>query len=97
MTVQLHGTAVYVYNIIANNGSAAILSTTDITFFLDGDYIGRFVHISLPSDVALQYDILVYKNQSLVDTPHTFTMQATGSTDSLIMFDYIIYTWNRQR
>ncbi|KAI0756180.1 hypothetical protein C8Q80DRAFT_14045 [Daedaleopsis nitida] len=92
MTVEFPGTAIYVYNVIANNGSAGSLFTTDLTFYLDGDYVGRFVHIPLPGNSVLQYDVLVYMNQSLADALHTFTMKASGSTDSLIMFDYIVYT-----
>lgn len=92
MTVQFKGTAVYAYNVIANNVSADISADTNLTFYIDNDYVGRYIHIPLPDTMGVQYDVMVYMNQSLPHELHTFTMQATGPKRSLVLFDYIVYT-----
>ena len=87
MTVQFTGTALYVYNIVADD------APTELFFYLDGYAVGQFIHHAIPSSVGvLQYSVLVYKNESMPDATHMFTMQTGGSMESLILFDYIVYT-----
>ena len=86
MTVQFIGSALYVYNIVADD------APTELSFYLDGHSVGQFIHHAIPDSVTLRYGVLVYKNESMADALHTFTMRAAGSTESLILFDYIVYT-----
>ncbi|KAI0722307.1 hypothetical protein C8T65DRAFT_564905, partial [Cerioporus squamosus] len=90
ITVGFTGTAVYVYNILANNVLPTI-TFTNISFYLDGRYVGQFIHA--PDDSStMQYNALVYHDPGLANAPHTLLMSASGADISLILFDYLVYT-----
>ena len=91
ITVHFTGSAVYVFNILPN----ALPNQTDtyahISFSIDGEDPATFVHTSDRSPTIL-YNHLVYYNAELPHGPHTLVMAAAGSTSSLILFDYLLYT-----
>ncbi|KAI0800515.1 hypothetical protein C8Q74DRAFT_420803 [Fomes fomentarius] len=95
VTAQFAGTAVYVYCVIAN----AVPNTTtltNLTFTLDGQQVGTYVHVPTDS-TAFQYDVPVYTNPSLSNGDHTLVIEATGDTaSSLVLFDYIVYTFDEE-
>ena len=67
VTIQFTGTAVYVFNALANYFLEDSLTlATNITFSLDGENVGVFLHI--PSSTEFQYNVPVYTNQSLGET-----------------------------
>ncbi|KAI9059942.1 hypothetical protein FKP32DRAFT_1633776 [Trametes sanguinea] len=84
------GTAVYVYNLIANS-FPYITTETNMSFSIDGTYMGQYTHLPDSSQTIL-YDICVFSTSNLANKPHTLEMRANGPTASLILFDYIIYT-----
>ncbi|KAI0326739.1 hypothetical protein GY45DRAFT_1258403, partial [Cubamyces sp. BRFM 1775] len=91
ITAQFTGTAVYVYNVLANTVQYTT-TLTNITFTLDGASAGQYVHI--PTDSTdFQYDVPVFVKENLANTDHTIIIEATGDTNSsLVLFDYIVYT-----
>ncbi len=92
VTAHFTGTAVYVYHVIANTVPYTT-TLTNLTFTLDGQQVGTYVHIPTDS-TAFQYDVPVYTNPNLSNGDHTLVMEATGDTaSSLILFDYIVYTF----
>ncbi|KAI0652612.1 hypothetical protein C8Q79DRAFT_938586 [Trametes meyenii] len=90
ITATFTGTAVYVFNIIANTVPFTT-TLTNLTFTLDGELVGHYVH-SPDSSSDILYNVLVYSNASLMNTQHTIEMRPTGPFSSLILFDYIAYT-----
>ncbi|OSD00906.1 hypothetical protein PYCCODRAFT_649257 [Trametes coccinea BRFM310] len=92
ITAQFTGTAVYVYNVLANT----VLYTTtftSITFTLDGENVGQFVHVPTES-TDFQYDVPVFASDNLPNGDHTIVIEANGATNSsLVLFDYIVYTF----
>ncbi|KAI0326743.1 hypothetical protein GY45DRAFT_1328505 [Cubamyces sp. BRFM 1775] len=91
ITVSFTGTAVYVYNLIAN----VIQYTTTLTnlsFSVDGTYIQQYVHAPDGSEAEILYSVLVFSHTGLSNQPHTLEMRATGPNDSLILFDTVLYT-----
>ncbi|KAI0354713.1 hypothetical protein OH77DRAFT_1404809, partial [Trametes cingulata] len=91
ITAHFTGTAVYVYNVLAN--TVPFTTTyTNIVFTLDGTSAGSFVHV--PTDSTdFQYDVPVFARDGLPNTDHTIVIEATGDTNSsLVLFDYIVYT-----
>ncbi|PIL31266.1 hypothetical protein GSI_05964 [Ganoderma sinense ZZ0214-1] len=90
VSVSFTGTAVYVYNIIANQ-IPYTTTLTNLTFWINSDLVGSYVHIP-ENTTALEYNVLVYSNTSLPNGQHFFTMSAGGPNASLILFDRLVYT-----
>ncbi|KAI0717143.1 hypothetical protein C8Q76DRAFT_616887, partial [Earliella scabrosa] len=92
LTVEFVGTAVYVYNVLANTVygySNDKPPPTILSIFLDNQPVGQFRHT--PTDTtAFQFNELVYSTHGLSDTTHTLKLQAFNW--SLVLFDYIVYT-----
>ena len=98
VSVKFNGTAVYVFNIIVDTDvdlEESILgftTDTNVVFFLDDAPVGQYTHIPDNSDEVL-YQVPVYTNTSLHNGEHTLVMHTGRDTDSLALFDYIIYTF----
>lgn len=91
ITVQFVGQAVYVFNIIANIVPFTSTSTT-LTFSLDGEIVGHYSHLPDPHGSELMYNVAVYSNHSLPHGDHTLVISAEGKGESLVLFDYVVYT-----
>ncbi len=94
ITMRFNGTAVYVYNALANKVTNADTGTY-LTFVLDGSLVGLYQHT--PTDTTLfDYNIPVYTNRSLQNEEHQLVIQASGAmqSPSLILFDYVVYTFD---
>ncbi|PIL31270.1 hypothetical protein GSI_05968 [Ganoderma sinense ZZ0214-1] len=94
ITMRFNGTAVYVYNVLANTVAYADTGT-NITFALDGSPVGHYRHI--PRNTTLfDYNVPVYSNGTLQNTEHQLVIQAAGAmqSPSLILFDYVVYTFD---
>ncbi|KAI0800512.1 hypothetical protein C8Q74DRAFT_1364234 [Fomes fomentarius] len=88
-----HGTAVYVFNIIANFAPSAFnFSAANLNFYIDGAYVGQYVHLPDPTAEEIALRVPVYVNESLSNAEHTFIMGTDGPNNSMIAFDYLIYT-----
>ncbi|KAI0673885.1 hypothetical protein C8Q78DRAFT_989965 [Trametes maxima] len=89
ITANFTGTAVYVYNIIANQ----VPFDTNLRFTLDGSVVGQYSHDSEGS-TDFQYNTLVFERTGLPNTNHTIAIEAIrGDHPSAILFDRIIYTF----
>ncbi|KZT06235.1 uncharacterized protein LAESUDRAFT_653937 [Laetiporus sulphureus 93-53] len=92
-SVSFNGTAVYVYCIIFHSDFSPD-GYTNLNFAIDGEMVGE-PFISIPSNsTSIDYNRLVYANNSLSWSPHTLTITngANGSQTSLALLDYIQYT-----
>ncbi|KAI5115992.1 hypothetical protein M0805_009064, partial [Coniferiporia weirii] len=90
MTVNFTGSAVYVFIILANNLDPTT-TLTRLSFSLDGEVVGSFVH-SPTTSTDYEYNVTAYANDNLANAQHTLIMQTTGDTPTLILFDYVIYS-----
>ncbi|KAI0758221.1 hypothetical protein C8Q74DRAFT_1441786 [Fomes fomentarius] len=87
------GTAIYIYSLVAN----AIPPTRTfmwLNFTIDGVQMSQsgFIHSPDPNGDKILYNQLVYSQTGLHNTLHTFSINATGLLESLVLFDYAIYT-----
>ncbi|KAI0706284.1 hypothetical protein C8T65DRAFT_231894 [Cerioporus squamosus] len=95
ITAHFTGTAVYVYNVLANTVPYTT-TYTNLIFSLDGEQVGSYVHVP-SSDTAFEYDVPVYTNGNLANKQHTLVIEATGDANSsLVLFDYIVYTFTEE-
>ncbi|KAI0327694.1 hypothetical protein GY45DRAFT_1327351 [Cubamyces sp. BRFM 1775] len=84
------GTAVYVFNIVVN-AVPDTATLTNLTFFLDGERAGEFVHEpDGSSDVS--YNVPVFTTAGLANVPHTLLIQMNAPNITNVLFDYIVYT-----
>ena len=92
MSVTFNGTAVYVYNILANV-IPYTTTLTNLTFLVDGRLRGFFSHIPDPTLPAIMYRALVFFETGLSNEEHTLVMMTSDALQSsLVLFDYVIYT-----
>ncbi|GLB36596.1 hypothetical protein LshimejAT787_0308840 [Lyophyllum shimeji] len=91
--VPFYGSAIYVYCVVANTRSSPD-GNTDMTFLIDSQWAGEFIRQPTGDD-TFDYNVLVFTNQSLPHTNHTLTIQNghVGGYKSLVLFDYIVYTY----
>ncbi|KAI0717145.1 hypothetical protein C8Q76DRAFT_571098, partial [Earliella scabrosa] len=91
ITMSFKGTAVYVYNVLANTTGGKPRNTT-LEFRVDGVLDGNFAHAP-NSSPDLEYHVLVYSNENLSDSVHTLEIRTVvDQFPSLVLFDYVIYT-----
>ena len=93
ITVAFTGTAVYVFHLIANSFPSTT-TFTNLTFHIDGEYVGNYTHIPDSSLDRIMYRVPVYANETLSNTQHTFETRTSGTIASLILFDFIVYTFD---
>lgn len=85
--MRFNGTAIYVYNALANT-VASTDTATNITFTLD-DVDHHYTH-KPTNGTAFDYKIPVYTKENLANMEHVLVIQA----NSLILFDYAVYTFD---
>lgn len=87
ITVQFSGTAVYVYNVLRDVQDKSFLA--NITFILDGIWVGSYKQPEGLGSLQYSYNQLVYANKGLSIGDHELVVVGDKS---LLMFDYIEYT-----
>ncbi|KAH8116538.1 hypothetical protein DFH11DRAFT_1464864, partial [Phellopilus nigrolimitatus] len=94
ISINFTGTAVYAFFILPDTVTEAGLTIfTNMTFTLDGQPAGEFLHTPT-SSVDFLYNQPCYVNDSLVNGPHQLFISANAQTSSsLILFDYLLYTY----
>ncbi|TFK80539.1 hypothetical protein K466DRAFT_605245 [Polyporus arcularius HHB13444] len=90
ITAAFEGTAVYVYFIVPNHN---VLTPTfvSLTFAIDGALHGQYVHTP-DSSATIMYRVLVFHTTDLAGAIHTIQVAASGTNDSLLLFDNMVYT-----
>ncbi|KAI1790962.1 hypothetical protein LXA43DRAFT_1013838 [Ganoderma leucocontextum] len=90
IALSFTGSAVYVFNMIANRHGTTS-TETHITFFIDDENVGQYDHT--PNDTSdFQYQVPVYTNSTLPYGEHSLKIVADGTQLSLVLFDYVVYT-----
>ncbi|KAI0796187.1 hypothetical protein C8Q75DRAFT_803223 [Abortiporus biennis] len=84
---KFNGTAVYVYSI------AVRLTLTDVNFTLDGTFMGRYTEFYNVTDQYL-FNAPMFALDSIPYGEHTLVASAFGPNDTLVYFDYALYTTN---
>ncbi|THV03987.1 hypothetical protein K435DRAFT_714971 [Dendrothele bispora CBS 962.96] len=93
ISFNFHGTAVYIFFILANDQGPGITTLTECNFTLDGVVVGHFVHQPTTS-LDLEYNATVFSQTGLPNKDHAFQISTTGVEDSVFVnFDYAIYTF----
>ena len=91
ISMQFTGSAVYVFTLLANQIHATT-TFTNLTFYLDGGLVGNFIH-EPDSSASILYNVSVFGLLGISNKPHEFEIRMGGGPkDSLILFDYVIYT-----
>ncbi|KAJ2981000.1 hypothetical protein NUW54_g10930 [Trametes sanguinea] len=85
------GTAVYVYNLIVNI-VPEITTETNLSFSVDGTYMGQYIHFPSAPPPLVFYNVCVFSFTELPNQAHLLEVRATGPSASLILFDYIVYS-----
>ncbi|KAI0640159.1 hypothetical protein C8Q77DRAFT_1153048 [Trametes polyzona] len=90
ITASFSGVAVYAFFTVPN---FLQFTTTfmNLSFYVDDAYLGQFEHTPDASS-TINYQVLGFHTTDLPNTNHTIDIRATGPSDSLILFDYMIYT-----
>ncbi len=91
IALNFTGSAVYVFNMLANRLGSETTTETHITFFIDDEKVGQYDH--MPDDTPeFYYQVPVYTNSSLPYGEHSLKIVADGKQLSLVLFDYVKYT-----
>ncbi|KAI0754137.1 hypothetical protein C8Q80DRAFT_1094444, partial [Daedaleopsis nitida] len=88
ITMSFEGTAIYVFNALANSISST-RTDQNITFFLDGQQAGTFVHAAT-SSTEIDYRVQVFARNGLTNGSHTLVVQPEPNSN--ILFDFAMYT-----
>ncbi|KAI0800518.1 hypothetical protein C8Q74DRAFT_421328 [Fomes fomentarius] len=91
IVLNFTGSAVYVYNMILDQGPSDVTILTNLTFFMDNIDVGNFYRAPKGIDHVL-YRVPVYVNTTLLHEPHSLRIRADGPHASLILFDSADYT-----
>ena len=97
-TIQINftGHAVYVYHILPNYLIEGIVTSTNLAFYIDNEIVGLYNYTptgTSPDTIPpIHYRVPVYANDSLAEGEHTLLIGASGETETLILFDYVVYT-----
>ncbi|KAI0778894.1 hypothetical protein BD413DRAFT_445400, partial [Trametes elegans] len=91
INVTFTGTAVYVFNVLANNVPNALTTDTNLVFVLDGAVVDSFNHVSDGSS-ALQYNAMVFAQEGLGNVQHSLSISTAKNQSSVVLFDYLVYT-----
>ncbi|KAF8877506.1 hypothetical protein BD779DRAFT_107152 [Infundibulicybe gibba] len=88
-TFSFHGTAIYIYFIISSCLlHSGFVNAANCDFWVDGQFVGNYMQF--PAVGVFGYNTLVYANDSLSNSLHTFAIQPRDN--SFLIFDYAEYT-----
>ncbi|OSD00907.1 hypothetical protein PYCCODRAFT_649823 [Trametes coccinea BRFM310] len=91
ITFSFIGTAIQVFNILPPVVSAAPTTHTDLIFILDSEVVNSF-KADPASGADFRYNVQVFRQDDLENIEHTLTIQTTSGIESVVLFDYLIYT-----
>jgi hypothetical protein len=90
ISTSIPGSAIYAYCILDNNPNYTTF--TSLTFTIDDAQVGSYQHTPDGSGTYV-YNTLVYANALLSNGQHTFVIHNPITSDSLILFDYVVYSY----
>lgn len=85
------GTAVYVYFIVPNFVPRTA-TYVNLSFLIDNVLYNQYEHVPDPNSTTIMYNTLVFHTTDLVNTNHNIEVRASGSNESVLLFDNMIYT-----
>ncbi|KAJ3747281.1 hypothetical protein DFH05DRAFT_1392074 [Lentinula detonsa] len=88
------GSAVYVFCALAESVKSPD-GNSDMAFYVDGQLMGSFVKPALGINNTYEYQFPVFSANSLAPGEHTLVLQNghVNGTQSLVLLDYIVYTY----
>ena len=89
------GTDVYAYFILGNGIPPVPLVTalTNLSFHVDNVFETTFEHAPDFSNSNYEYNVLGFSKTGMVNTAHQLQIQTTTGNASLVLFDYLVYTY----
>ncbi|KAI0666997.1 hypothetical protein C8Q78DRAFT_1055983 [Trametes maxima] len=91
ISANFTGTAVYVFNVVP--GFVPNITTIiSLIFFIDGVQVGTYTHSPVAQNPEILYHVPVLAHTGLENGAHLLEVRTSGSFNSLILFDNIIYT-----
>ena len=91
ITIFFTGVAVYVFNLITNQVDPDTASFTNLTFSIDNVLVGQYIRFP-DNTTDILYQVPVFSHTGLENFPHVLEIRASGTSDSLTLFDYVLYT-----
>ncbi|KZT64255.1 hypothetical protein DAEQUDRAFT_741413 [Daedalea quercina L-15889] len=95
VTISFSGIAIWVYCVVPNftNHSTGAISSVNVTFQLDGEMHGYYMHQPDGTDATFLYNVTVYSNTSLESGQHTLVMTPQALVGGTYLgFDWAQYT-----
>ncbi|KAF8898337.1 hypothetical protein BD779DRAFT_1467 [Infundibulicybe gibba] len=94
-SAAFNGTAVYVFCALARTTDGPA-GNSDMSFFIDGEFVGTFAKPPPANSSGFDYNVLVYSNTSISPRRHQLTIQNghVNGPKSLIILDSIVYTYD---
>lgn len=87
------GTAIWVYGIMLNSMPPSIITFTNISFNMDGEAAGTFVHAPDPEKESPDYNATIYNETRLQNAEHTLVITMMQDPNpSVLLFDWAMYT-----
>ncbi|KAI0757342.1 hypothetical protein C8Q80DRAFT_1091069 [Daedaleopsis nitida] len=95
-TAAFEGVAVFIYCAVAHTFTSPV-GRSAMTFYIDNEQVGHFTQ-ETTGDSNIQYNLLVYSNTTLSSGNHTIMIEngVLNDEQSLILLDYILYTYVSQ-
>lgn len=75
---------------LAAAGSGALPTTMNVSFWIDDDTSGTFVHRGSQSATAFATNVTVFAKEGLPETAHVLRVQL--QPNSVFIFDHLMYT-----
>ncbi|KAF5331008.1 hypothetical protein D9619_005245 [Psilocybe cf. subviscida] len=92
-TLNFHGTAIYVFFILANNAGSGITTLTALNFTLDDQPPQFKLHAPDVTTTDIQYNFMLFSQTGLPAAQHSLLVSTSGvDNDVYVNFDYAIYT-----
>lgn len=87
------GSAIYAYGLLSNKEGNSPTGTSQFKFFIDNEVHGQFDHIP-DGTSGFTYNALLCSIDKLPHGFHEFKINngVSGGIDSLLLFDYLVYT-----
>ncbi|KAI5117137.1 hypothetical protein M0805_008256 [Coniferiporia weirii] len=90
--ISFTGTAVYAFFITGNDIPGATVSLSNLTFTLDGNEAGTFLHVPT-SSTDFEFNVPGFSQTGLENSRHKLIISDVGTPNaSLILFDFLVYT-----